>query len=111
MKLADARRIALALPESVEAPHHDFTSFRVGGRIFATAPPGGEALHVFVEADQRDRALALAPETLEPLRWGGKVVGLRVTLAHARPALVRELLSQAWARRAPRRLLPEKDPR
>jgi hypothetical protein len=107
VKLADARRLALALPEATEAPHHGFTSFRVGGRIFATAPPSADALHVFVEAEQRDRALALAPEAIEALHWGGKVVGLRITLARAKPALVRELLTQAWRRRAPKRLLTE----
>lgn len=105
MKLAEARGLALALPEAIEAPHHDFTSFRVGGRIFATAPPTGDALHVFVDADERDCARALAPDVVESLHWGGKVVGLRVTLARARPALVRELLAQAWRRRAPKRLL------
>jgi hypothetical protein len=93
----------------VEAPHHDFTSFRVGGRIFATAPPNGEALHLFVDADQRDRALALAPQAIETLHWGGKVVGLRVALALVKPTLVRELLTQAWRRRAPKRLLKERD--
>jgi hypothetical protein len=30
------RRLALALPEAVEADHHGRPSFRVAGRIFAT---------------------------------------------------------------------------
>ena len=47
MKLAEARRHALSLPEATEAPHFHFTSFRVRGKIFATAPPDGEYLHVF----------------------------------------------------------------
>jgi hypothetical protein len=36
MTPADFRRIALALPEAVEASHFGKADFRVGGRIFAT---------------------------------------------------------------------------
>jgi hypothetical protein len=105
MKLDAARRIALALPEATEAPHHQYTSFRVGGKIFATAPPAGDALHVFVDDDERERALALQPDCTEKLLWGGKVVGLRVSLAAAPAAFVRQLLAQAWRRKAPKHLL------
>jgi hypothetical protein len=103
--LAAARRLALALPEATEAPHFQYLSFRVRGKIFATMLPAGEHLHIFVTDDERDRALALAPDCIEKLHWGERVVGLRVTLAKAPPALVGRLLSQAWARRAPKRLL------
>jgi len=103
MKLADARRLALAPPEARKQPHRQFTSFRVGGKIFATAPPEGDVLHAFVADDERERALALAPAAVDKLLWGSKVVGLRVALAAAPPALVRELLAQAWRRKAPHR--------
>lgn len=33
---AEARRLALALPEAVEQDHHGKPSFRVAGKIFAT---------------------------------------------------------------------------
>ena len=49
MKLAQVRRFAMSLPDVTEEPHFNYTSFRVGGRIFATVPPEGEHLHVFVE--------------------------------------------------------------
>ncbi len=105
MKLGDARRIALALPEAAEAPHFDFTSFRVRGKIFATAPPDGLHLHVFVDDDARERALELHAEFIEKLWWGKKVVGLRVRLAGAKAAVVRELLHGAWRRKAPKALV------
>ena len=107
MKLAEARRRALALPEATAAPHFQAESFRVHGKIFATAPPEGEHLHVFVADAEREVALALAPDCLEKLRWGDKVVGLRVALARAKPALVGRLLAQAWARKAPKRLVAD----
>lgn len=34
IRLAEVRRFALALPEATEAPHFDYASFRVRGKIF-----------------------------------------------------------------------------
>ena len=45
VNLNDARRIAMSLPEVTEEPHFEYTSFRVKGKIFATAPPDGANLH------------------------------------------------------------------
>jgi hypothetical protein len=104
MKLAHARRTALLLPETTEAPHFHFTSFRVSGKIFATAPPDEKYLHLFVDEVDRELALALHSEWLEKLFWGKKVVGLRINLVAAKPKVVNELLKKAWARKAPKRL-------
>jgi hypothetical protein len=106
MKLQQVRSIAMALPSVTEEPHFQYTSFRVGGKIFATAPPDGATLHVFVDEEARQLALALEPEPLEILTWGKKVVGLRVALSKAKAPMVRKLLQQAWERRAPKKLLP-----
>ena len=92
MTLAQARRFALLLPESTEAPHHEYTSFRVRGKIFATAPPDGNRLHVFVSEE----------EGVETLHWGGRVAGVCVLLEKAKPALVKDLLRQAWERKSPK---------
>ena len=104
MNLAQVRRVALGLPEVIESPHFASTSFRVAGKIIATAPPSGEHLHVFIDEEQRQRALALAPEFLSKLWWGKKVLGLRVELCDATPSVVAGLLEQAWVRRAPKAL-------
>ena len=105
MKLEQARCFALSLPETAEAPHFNYASFRVAGKIFATAPPEGTHLHIFVDEEQRETALALEPGFLEKLHWGKQVVGLRVALAKAKAKFVESLLRQAWARKAPKRLL------
>jgi hypothetical protein len=105
MKLADVRRIALSLREVTEEPHFAYTSFRVKGKIFATAPPGNEYLHIFVADEDREPVIALHPEFLEKLLWGEKVRGLRVILASAKSSVVSELLRLAWARKAPKHLL------
>ena len=95
MKLATVRRHALSLEDAAEQPHHEYASFRVRGRIFVTVPPTGDVIHVFVGEEDRERALAMYPEWAEKLLWGGKVVGLRITLAAAPAAAVKALVRQA----------------
>jgi hypothetical protein len=104
MKISQVRRFALALPEATEAPHFDYASFRVRGKIFATVPPDQKHLHVFVGDEEREEALAQDPRSVEKLFWGGKVVGLRITLSKAKPEIVTDLLRHAWLRRAPKKI-------
>lgn len=99
MLLEDVRRMAMALLGTTESPHHRYTSFRVRGRIYATAPMEGGSLHVFVDEEDRDRMVVLQPGTYEKLGWGRKIVGLRVNLGSARPDDVRALLRIAWQRK------------
>ena len=87
MKLAAVRVLAFSLPEVTEEPHHQFGSFRVRGKIFITMPPDQQHIHVFVSEEHREQALALYPEFAEKLLWGGKVVGLRVSLIGAKASV------------------------
>jgi len=103
MRMSTVRRHALALPEVTEAPHHHYSSFRFRGGIFVTVPPGEDVIHVFLDDDRRERALAMYPEWTEKLMWGRKALGVRVTLAAADAGAVKALVSAAYARRAGRR--------
>jgi len=100
MQLDDVRRMAMELRATTESPHHHYTSFRVRGRIYATAPVEGGSLHVFVDEEDRDRMVKIDPATYTILGWGKKVVGLRVDLATAQPDDVRALLHTAWQRKS-----------
>lgn len=102
MKLDRARQFALSLPDANEEPHHELSSFRVRGKIFATVPPDGEHLHIFVDEAIREAAIAAEPGAIEALHWGKKIVGVRVVLARTREATVTSLLSSAWERAAAR---------
>jgi hypothetical protein len=103
MLLDDVRRMAMALLGTTESPHHRYTSFRVRGRIYATASMEGGSLHVFVDEEDRDRMVVLHPDTYEKLGWGRKIVGLRVNLDKAQPDDVRGLLRIAWQRKLGKR--------
>jgi len=109
--IESARRFALSLPGANEEPHFDLTSFRVNGKIFATAPPDGSHLHVFVGDDEIAASVAEDPDAFEPLLWGQRVRGLRVRLPAAPQDRVAELLEESWQRKAPRSLVAELDAR
>jgi len=107
--LAEARRLALSLPEATEQPHFDMASFRVRGKIFVTVPPDGGHLHVFLDEPEAAAWASEHPDGYELLRWGKRVAGLRVALGEAPDDQVRELLEESWHRRAPKKLAAERD--
>jgi hypothetical protein len=108
MKLERLREWALGMPGAVEAPHFDFASFRVGGKIFATVPPEGTHAHLFVDDEHRRMAVGAFPEWAADLWWGKKIVGVRIKLSRANVSVVKELVENAWERKAPAKLVRER---
>ncbi len=104
MKIDAVRRFALSLPEVTEEPHFHYSSFRVKGKMFATVPPEGTLLHIFVGEPELEILPAAQPQAYAKLFWGKKVAGLRVTLAAAKARDVEQLLRTAWLRKAPKKL-------
>ena len=106
MRLDTARRFALSLPETTEEPHFEKSSFRVKGKIFATVPAGGKHLNVNVDPDERLALVEQDPAAYAEIRWGTGPVPdwVQVVLAKADAAEVRELLEDAWRRKAPKRV-------
>jgi hypothetical protein len=99
MDVDRAAAAALALPGVTEADHHGRRSFRVGGgKVLATVPADG-VLNVMV-GQELAHAVTAQPG-IQLLWWGRKLSGVRVELADVEPALLDELLHDAWARRAP----------
>lgn len=104
MNLSQVQKLALALPEVTEEPHFHRTSFRVRGKIFATAVANEPWLNVMVGESVREPALHMYPDCVEKLFWGKKVMGLTVNLEKATQSIVAELLRQAWRAKAPKSL-------
>ena len=94
----DARAAALDLPGVEEAPHHEIVSFRVGGRIIATAPDA-TCLRVMLDAERILELCAREPDLYRPVPWGRRVAAVALDLSRAELVDVRELLEEAWRRR------------
>lgn len=109
--LKDVRSFALALPEASEEPHFERASYRVRSKIFATLEPTGESVNIFVDEDHARAAVADHPEAFAILTWGKQARGVTVRLPEAPLERVEELLTEAWRRRAPARLVQELDSR
>jgi hypothetical protein len=75
------------------------------GRIFVTAPPGQQFVHVFIQEQLREQAVGMYPGFVEKLFWGGRVVGVRILLAQATATVVKSLVRCAWEGKAPKALL------
>ena len=104
---AEARSLALSLPEAVEQDHHGRPSFRVGGRIFATLW-SEERMNVMIDESGVLTAVEKGPDACEQVWWGRRLAAVGVHLPRADAAYLRELLTDAWERRAPRRLLRDR---
>ena len=102
--VAQARAVALALPEATEADHHGRPSFRVAGRIFATLWDS-EHMNVMVDEPGIRTAAQAHPHVCEEVWWGKRLAAVRVTLPAVERRLLAELLADAWENKAPARLI------
>jgi hypothetical protein len=107
------RRFALSLPEAHEEPHHERTSFRVGGRIFATMTSDGQEAMVRVpSALEREELLASRPETFFGHGgWTTRYGALGVRLARVGGADMERLVTGSWSSVATKRARAELEAR
>jgi hypothetical protein len=104
--LKEVRKMALSLPEATEQDHHGMNSFRVGNKIFATVPDGRH-IRIMVDEPEVRAAVAEDPTACQEFYWGKRLACVVVHLPRATPLLLRELLTEAWLRKAPKRLASE----
>ena len=95
-----SRSIALSLPDAEECDHHGMPSFRVRGKIFATVPDE-DHLRVMAGEAEIHAAVAEDPVSCREFFWGRRLPCVVVDTRLADPGLVRSLLLEAWARKAP----------
>ncbi len=106
MTTNEFRRMALSMPEAVEAAHMGHPDFRVGGKIFATLsyPRTGFGM-VALTPEQQELFVRTEPKTFTPVPGGwGRTGSTHVLLRSAKKAAVREALKTAWRNRAPGRI-------
>jgi len=104
--IAEARALALALPEATENDHHGMNSFRVRGKIFATVPDD-EHIRIMLPETEIRAAVAESPDTCAEFYWGKRLSCVVVTLGEAPRSILRELLTDAWLAKAPTALARE----
>jgi hypothetical protein len=96
----DVREAALSFAGASERDHHGLPSFRTSRRIFATMPDP-EHLRVMLPTDEIRAAAAEWPGWCSELWWGSKLSAAQVELSGCDPAVVLELLEDAWRHAAP----------
>jgi hypothetical protein len=104
MDAAQARRLVLTLPEIEEYDHGGLPAFRVRGKRFATMlddsginlMPGEAAIHM---------AVATWPDACAERWFAKRLVAVRVALPVVADDVLEELVTEAWASKAPKRLV------
>jgi hypothetical protein len=101
---AEARKIALSLPEAVEQDHHGRPSFRVAGKIFATF---WDDSHMNLMGDEPGilTAVQRLPDACSEFRWGTRLRAVHVDLDRIAAEELADLLGDAWEQKAPRKLV------
>ena len=101
----DVRRLALAMPEAIEADHHGFPSFRVRGKIFCTLRPETARLMVKLDSEDQLNFREAHPDAIAPVPgyWGRKGATF-VECPELDEALIQTLLDIAWRKVAPKSL-------
>lgn len=97
------RRLALALPETLEHRQGGSTSFRVRGRTFASLARGNGRALLELSRDQQDVLTRAHPSVFAVGRRRRQPGSTLVELRRVDGWLLEELLVAAWRRVVPRR--------
>jgi hypothetical protein len=110
MTASTFRKLALALPEAMEASHMDHPDFRVAGKIFATLGPEENWGMVKLTPDEQRAVMRAEPGVYRPASgtWGKRGCTI-VDLKPAKALSVKHALLLAWRNTAPKRLVSQTD--
>lgn len=105
MTADEFRKLALDLPEVVEASHMNHPDFRVGGKIFATLWPDDHWGMVKLTPEQQTMFARSEPKIFEPIKGGwGRRGATKVLLHAAKKSSVKKALIAAWLNTAPKKI-------
>lgn len=95
--VAAYRRLALALPETMESSHMGAPDFRLNGRIFATLAYGAKGLGTLkLTVEQQTAFLAEAPEYFSPAPGGWGRMGMTLVRVDAPEEVLVGALTAAY---------------
>ena len=99
------RRLCLALPEVEERETWGDLTFRVRNKIFLIGSPEGETVSMKASLDDQSGLIEMDPNTFSVAAYTGRYGWVRVRLAGLAPQLAERLVTNAWRRTAPKRLV------
>jgi hypothetical protein len=105
LKFNEFRLLCLSLPEAEERETWGEQTFRVRDRIFAMGSLGGEHVSLKASLDDQSGLVEMDPRTFAPSAYTGRYGWVRVRLAGVGRELAQQLVTNAWKRTAPRRLV------
>lgn len=103
--LEQARRLALALPETEEKSHFHLTSFRVKNKIFATINADKNLVMVKLSPVDQSVFCSYNKEIIFPVPggWGTKGATF-INLSKVKRSMLQDALTTAWKTSAPVKL-------
>lgn len=105
----DVRRVALSLPETTEKPSYGTPGFRVKDRLFARLREEGDLLVWVADEGEKRGLVASEPDKFftTPHYDGHPTVLVRIEAVDEDE--LRELLTESWRLRAPKKLAAQLD--
>ncbi|MED7953392.1 MULTISPECIES: MmcQ/YjbR family DNA-binding protein [unclassified Streptomyces] len=101
------RAMALALPQATQQPTWETETLRVDSKIFAMGSPDGDSVTVKASREDQAELLAAEPEVFSSAPYVGRHGWVSVRLDLVDRDELRDLLTEAWRRAAPKRLVRE----
>lgn len=107
MRFPEFRHLCLSLPEAEECETWGEPTFRVRDRIFAMGSPESGFVSLKASLDDQSGLVEMDPKTFTPSAYTGRYGWVRVRLAGVGGDLAGRLVTNAWKRTAPRRLVAD----
>jgi hypothetical protein len=107
MTFNQIRRLCMALPEAEERETWGEVTFRVRDKIFVMGLPDGEFVTLKASLDDQAGLVAMDPRTFGVSAYTGRFGWVRVRLLTVSPELAQRLVTGAWKRTAPKRLVTQ----
>ena len=99
------RQMSLSFPETVELPHFDRASFHVNKKIFCTLHESKALAMVKLDSHDQSVFCAFDKTVIYPVPGGwGKQGATYIELKKIRKAMLKDALTVAWCRIAPKKL-------
>ena len=107
MTFQQFRRLCLSMPDAQELETWGEATFRYRDRIFAMGSDGGEFISIKASLDDQAGLVEMDPKTFAPAAYTGRYGWVRVRLAGIGKDLAQQLVTNAWKRTAPRRVVAD----